>query len=145
MRILKPGMKASDVYKSPLGEKAGVRKFKQPQNPLLEKNKVTVQYNPKEASIIIYVHATHGDGSHKMKGSIPVRSCLNAKDLISKVMATAGACAELLCDRFGDNLDPDKCAHSAREVLKEVMLKVYNDTSEKKLFMPVAEIPKQEG
>lgn len=110
----KPG-----VYRDPNnGYTAMNRKKFTPINPALPKNKVAVRIT-REATIEVEIWARHGNGDRSVIGTIQPRESRNAEELIQKVMVTAGACAEHLCEAFGNDLDPDLCALYAEELFKE--------------------------
>lgn len=115
----KPG-----VYQDPnTGYVAQNRKRFVVQNPDLPKNKVTVSLVPNEGKTLIMVEvwATHGSGNKSTMATIDPGECENAQDVKRKVAIAGGACAEHLCEAFGDELDPDLCAKYALEMLEEVI------------------------
>lgn len=118
----KPG-----VYKDPNnGYVAQNRKRFVVQNPDLPKNRVSVSVvRTEEGRVMIQteVWATHGTGNKSVIGTVDPGQCVNAADLLYKVQTTTGACAEHLCEAFGDDLDPDYCAKISTDLLKEAVLK----------------------
>ena len=139
MKLVKPGMSAAikmgtkhlgkpGVYKDPNnGYTAQSRKRFAVQNPDLPRNRVSVSLVPDETKrkvlIQVEVWATHGSGNLSVISTIDPGACENAEKVQALVQASAGACAEHLCEAFGDQLDPDYCAKVSLELLHDVLMK----------------------
>lgn len=139
MKLVKPGSPAirmgtkhlgkPGVYKDPNnGYVAMSRKRFAIQNPDLPKNKMTLSLKPDEETgnkvmIQIEVWATHGTGNLSVISTIDPGKCQSVQEVRTLVQVSAGACAEHLCEAFGDDLDPDYCAKISLELLDELIMK----------------------
>lgn len=61
----------------------------------------------------------------EMNGEIPFDAG-NAREMRRAVQLLAGSCAERLCEKYNDQIDPGECAKAASEAWTDVMTAVQN-------------------
>lgn len=80
------------------------------------KNKIKLSLTKRSGrfTLTIAVYSTHRKG-FKATNEINPAKASNAEELVHIVEMAAGACGEHLCEKYGDLLDPEKCAKVARK------------------------------